>query len=280
VKVRVQLARWYLGLLGLGLLRGWPRENADLATARMDAMRALLEGRGDPDVFEIREYDVLDPLDAYAAWADTYDTPNPLIAAEERVIDEALGRFAIGRALDVATGTGRVAARLAALGHSTFAVDASAEMLARIHPDARAHVVRGDMLALPFAASSFDLITCSLALTHLPDLHAVISAFARVLRPGGSVVVADIHPLAVATGSHAFFQRSDGSRAVAWNEVHWPSSYIDAAIDAGLAVRRCQEVLVDEELLREFASEDRSDPEYALEGLPWVVIWTFSKNPP
>ena len=104
-----------------------------------------------------------------------------------------------------------------------------------------------------------------------------MSEFAEVLRPGGSVVVADIHPFAVATGAHGFFYRGDGSRAVVWNEVHWPGSYIDAAVAAGLTVRHCKEVLVDDQLLREFASEDRSGPGYALEGLPWVVIWMFGK---
>ena len=163
--VRVQLSRWYLGLHGLALLRGWPRESPEVAAARMDAMRALLDGRAEPDVYEDREYDVLDSREGYAAWAETYDQPNPLIAAEERAMASVFGALPVGRALDVATGTGRIASRLAALGHSVYAVDASAEMLSRIRRGA-VRVVRGDMVALPFAAASVDLITCSLALTH------------------------------------------------------------------------------------------------------------------
>ncbi|MFO0953636.1 MAG: class I SAM-dependent methyltransferase [Isosphaeraceae bacterium] len=65
----------------------------------------------------------------------------------------------------------------AALGHS-----------ARRWPG---RVVRGDALSLPFADVSFDLVTCFDVLQHLPpggDVRA-LRAFARVLRPGGIVLV-------------------------------------------------------------------------------------------
>src|SRR6476619_182608 len=81
--LRVRLQRWYLGLHGLGLLREWPFGDPATAAARMDAMRGLPEGEGDDKVFEERVIDGLDPADAYREWAGTYDTPNPLIVAEQ-----------------------------------------------------------------------------------------------------------------------------------------------------------------------------------------------------
>jgi hypothetical protein len=81
----------------------------------------------------------------------------------------------------------------------------------------------------------------------------------------------------VATGAHAFFKRPDGSRAVARNEVHWPSAYVNAAAAAGLVVESCDEVLIDDALLEEFAVADDYLAETALLGLPFVLIWLFRR---
>ncbi len=273
MKLRVRLDRWYLGLHGLAMLRGWPFEDAVVADARMQEMRDLLAGEGEAVTYEDREIDVLDTAAAYRDWAATYDEPNALIVAEEQAVREVLGAFPPGRALDVAAGTGRLAAMLVELGHMTVAVDVSVDMLARARLSG-ARLVAADLGSLPLASGSFDLVTCALALTHVPDLGPALEEFARVVAPGGSVVVSDIHPLSVATGGHAFFRRADGSRAVTRNEIHWPSAYITAAVGAGLRVTACVDALVDEAVLEAFAAEK---PLRAVLGLPFASIWVFSK---
>lgn len=275
----VQLRRWYLGLHGLALLRGWPYEDPAAAEARMDQMRRLLQGEGDPEAFEERRYDVLDVDAAYRDWAETYDEPNPLIVAEERVMAEVLSAFPAGRAADVATGTGRLAARLTGLGHDTVALDRSEAMLERAAVNApEARLVRADLARPPLRDGSIDVVTCALALTHVSNLAPVIAGFAGVLAPGGVAVVSDIHPVAAATGGQAFFRRADGSRAVTRNEVHWPGAYVQAAVDAGLQVERCLDVLMDEELFREFdVGDDPLEPERAVLGLPFALVWVFRK---
>jgi ubiquinone/menaquinone biosynthesis C-methylase UbiE len=71
-------------------------------------------------------------------------------------------------------------------------VDGSANMLAV----AKAKVpggdfCQGDLRALPVGNQEVDLVTISLALTHVPELAPVLAEFARVLRPGGHLVIAD-----------------------------------------------------------------------------------------
>ena len=72
----------------------------------------------------------------YARWASTYDGPNPAIEAEEPVVRALLGGLpppgplAPRVAIDVACGTGRHGAYLAALGYAVTGVDATTEMLA------------------------------------------------------------------------------------------------------------------------------------------------------
>jgi 2-polyprenyl-3-methyl-5-hydroxy-6-metoxy-1,4-benzoquinol methylase len=67
----------------------------------------------------------------YALWAASYDQEkNPLIAVEELHIDKLLASLSFTRALDVGTGTGRYAFKLARRGANVTAIDQSAEMLA------------------------------------------------------------------------------------------------------------------------------------------------------
>ena len=275
----VRLQRWYLGLHGLALLREWPFGDPAEAAGRMDAMRRLLDGEGDAETFEERRIDDLDVSDAYREWSETYDEPNPLIVAEESALRTLLAELPAGRAIDVASGTGRIAAALHRLGHRVVATDRSEAMLsvARSRSELVPTVV-GDLGRLPFADASADLIACGLALTHVEDLGPVLEGFARVLAPGGAVVTSDIHPMAAATGGHAFFKRADGTRGVTRNHVHWPSAYVSAAASAGLVVKRCAEVFVDEELLREFGIDDLYlNPEAAIDGLPFALLWSFER---
>jgi hypothetical protein len=109
MRLAVQTRRWHLGLHGLALLRNWPFGDPAVADARIDAMRRLIAGEGDPATFEVREVDVLDVGYAYTDWAATYDEPNPLIVAEETALMRILAGFPPGLAVDVAAGTGRLA---------------------------------------------------------------------------------------------------------------------------------------------------------------------------
>lgn len=67
----------------------------------------------------------------------------------------------------------------------------------------------GRLEALPLDDESVDLVTCGLALTHVDDLDPVFAEFARVLRPGGRVVTADLHPITSALGGAAAFPVED-----------------------------------------------------------------------
>ncbi len=239
-------------------------------------MRSLLAGQADPEAY-VDKYDVVELAEAYAAWSETYDEPNPLIVAEERALLPILDRLPPGIALDAATGTGRVAAFLRTRGHRVLGCDRSAEMLtlARDRPGGTG-IVRADILHLPVRDTAVDLVTCALALTHVQRVGSALSSFARILRPGGAAVISDVHPFAVATGAMAFFGRGDGSRAVLRNELHWVSEYVAAGTAAGFTIEACEEVLVDDALLEAFAPG--SFAESALLGMPFSLIWLLRRN--
>ena len=139
------------------------------------------------------------PLSSSQPWnwvADSYvDTAMPLLG---RFGEVAIERAMIGpttRVVDVATGPGTVACRVAAKAASVDAIDFSAEMVARCRARADAlglrnvTVVQGDGQALPYPAGVFDLGFSMFGLMFFPDRPRGFSEILRVLRPGGSAFV-------------------------------------------------------------------------------------------
>jgi demethylmenaquinone methyltransferase/2-methoxy-6-polyprenyl-1,4-benzoquinol methylase len=108
-------------------------------------------------------------------------------------------------ALDVACGTGRLAAELARLalpGGSVVGADFSAQMLrvaARDHPGIEWREV--DALAMPFADASFDAAAMAFGLRNLSDRELGAREMARVVKPGGGLVVLEfVKPPSTAAG--------------------------------------------------------------------------------
>lgn len=191
-----------------------------------------------------------------------------------------LGEIEPGWALDLASGTGRLSKILREFGHDVAAVDGSLEMLGRARegrsPEA---LIRGDLQALPLRDESFDVIVCGLSLTHTEHLIRPVAEIARVIRPGGTVVITDIHPLAVATGAHAFFEREGDASAVIRNHVHWLSEYAKAFRASGLRIDRILEPPYDRTLLERVEDEElRSALEIGVVGLPFVLIWVVGRQ--
>jgi len=110
-----------------------------------------------------------------------------------RAMVDAVAPQANERILDVATGTGMVAAELRARADCTVVgLDQSPEMLAaartRFASDgARVELVQGQAEQLPFADASFDAVTFTYLLRYVDDPAATMRELARVVRPGGRV---------------------------------------------------------------------------------------------
>src|SRR5438045_1559336 len=107
------------------------------------------------------------------------------------------------RVLDVATGTGDLALQLARRVHpggEVIGVDFAQAMLDRAREKAaapgaaglRPRFELGDALALPFGAASFDAAAVGFGVRNFSDLRRGLAEMARVVRPGGRVVVLEI----------------------------------------------------------------------------------------
>lgn len=273
---------YLLGVLGLASLRDLFR-SPEQVLARTAEMQQVVE-HADEFPFDIDvEFAEHDVVDGYRKWSAVYDVPgvNPAILAEEALTDPMLATIPPGRALDVACGTGRVVGRLLALGHEVHGIDATDAMVDRArerHPAAQLDV--GDWGALPFDDGAFDLVTSSLALCHAPDLAVPLREMARVLRPGGRLVISDMHPVATQLGGAAGFP-GDGPGHLPFvrNHPHSLSAQFRALAEVGLTVEQMGEG----EFTAEHAALMQSHPvfpegtERALVGLPMIVAWSAHK---
>jgi SAM-dependent methyltransferase len=283
-----------LGVEGAALLRGFREGTADrvFVEARIAEIRALLDA---PELAGAEPVTAapgtISTADVYQSWAPSYDAPgNQMIDVEQPVVRRFLGALPVGTALDAACGTGRHTAHLRRLGHRVIGMDASPQMLARARerlPDVGFQ--QADLHRLPLPDNVVDTVVCALALTHVPELAPVLDEFARVLRPGGHLVISDAHLLASYLRPTIPRRHGPDGRPSLPAEHHRPlSAYLAAALPAGFQVRHCEEPLRPPRPERPPAPAplpnhptwdllDRC-PEAsaaALDGSPVAVVWHF-----
>lgn len=139
-------------------------------------------------------------FDAHAAEWDRLRALHVADAEVEAAMLAALGARSVGRLLDVGTGTGRMIELIGPRAAAATGVDLSPEMLrlARGKVDAaglgHAEVRMGDMGALPFGDASFDTVLLHQVLHFAQAPGEVLGECARVLAPGGRLLIADFAP--------------------------------------------------------------------------------------
>lgn len=108
------------------------------------------------------------------------------------------GRFDASRferILDVGSGAGQIIRHLLKACNADTQIvgfDLSPQMLRRARErlkSKRPAFVAADLMKMPFRDGSFDCVTCGYVLEHLPDPSPGLAEFARVLRPGGTVLL-------------------------------------------------------------------------------------------
>ena len=180
----------------------------------------------------------------YAMWAPAYDqVRNPLIAVEGPHVDALVSSMPLTSAVDVGTGTGRHALSLARRGIKVTAIDQSQEMLAVAREAAQREGLTIDFRRadieerLPFERESTDLVICTLTLCHVSSLSKAAEEFGRILRPGGFVLITDVHPDVVDIGWTPKLVRP-GVTHVITCPGHTRDDYLDSLAAAGFTLDR------------------------------------------
>ena len=212
--------------------------------------------------------------EGYARWADSYDDElNPLIAVEGVLVEGIVREIPMRSAIDVGTGTGRHALALAGRGVAVTAVDPSPEMMGLARRKASAAGLDVDFRlaaiedGLPAEDGQFDFLMCALTLCHVADIAHAVRECARVVRPGGSMLVTDIHP-DVANGlGWTVTLRRPGATYKLEHPGHTRRDYLDAIVGARCSVSRIIEVPVRDApggTIVEWARKAYADRQYCL----------------
>ena len=146
---------------------------------------------------------------AYIAFQDANDRNRTMLL--DPVMLDRCGDVRGQRMLDIGCGEGRFCRMLAERGASVTGIDPIAEMI--VASGARGGSGDNYILAgaetLPFADASFDLAVSYITLVDIFDYAAAIREAARVLRPGGRFVVANLN---FVTASQGWQRDDDGNR--------------------------------------------------------------------
>jgi malonyl-CoA O-methyltransferase len=153
----------------------------------------------------------INPVEGHRLWAPNYDADvNALLALEQRVLqphlDNLNGKFVV----DVGCGTGRWMVLAQAAGATVAGLDLTAEMLAAAaaKPALQGKLACSDAQRLPVADRTADLTLCSFCISYVSDLPGVFAELGRITRPGGRIIVSDIHPAACAAGWKRTFRNA------------------------------------------------------------------------
>ena len=216
------------------------------------------------------------PLEAYRLWAPRYDEETVVSFLDDRLVRE-IGPAPAGlRLLDVGCGTGR---RLGGTGAGlAVGVDLSREMLAAGAGGGHS-VATADVRALPVAEAAFDLVWCRLVIGHVAEIGAVYQELARVCRPGGTVVITDFHPEAVAAGHRRSFRDATGQVREIEHHLHPPESHQAWAELTGLRLLTSSAGRVGPILRPFYRNAGRMDAYEQQLGLALVLALAFRREP-
>jgi SAM-dependent methyltransferase len=201
--------------------------------------------------------------DSAEAWIASMDERGDY--SREWVLDRPMLQRALARApataLDVGCGEGRFCRMLRAHGVRATGIDPTATLLA----EARQRDPGGDYRAgraegLAFTDGAFDLVVSYLSLIDIADSDTGIAEMARVLRPGGALLIANLTSFVTASIDAGWHQGPDGERTfridrylderaewVGWRGIrirnwHRPlSQYMAAFLREGLILRHFDE---------------------------------------
>jgi malonyl-CoA O-methyltransferase len=192
----------------------------------------------DPDVSEL-----------YDRWATTYDSDGNATRDLDAIILRDAGLPVTGRDVcELGCGTGKNTAWLADRASRVLALDFSAGMLdvarTRIQSDRVTFRLHDIVEPWPAPDAAFEVVIGNLVLEHIADVEPVFAEAARVLREGGVLFLAELHPYRQLRGGQAHFTDTEsGDTLHVPAFIHSTSEFVNAGLDAGLQLRRLGEHL-------------------------------------
>jgi ubiquinone/menaquinone biosynthesis C-methylase UbiE len=207
----------------------------------------------------------MDIANAYNSWSAQYDTnENKTRDLEALSLQKIVQGKNFKHCLEVGCGTGKNTAWLLTICDQITAIDLSNGMLEiaknKIQSE-RVNFIEADITKdWTFAKNTYDLVTFSLMLEHIEDLHAVFQKLSIVTATGSHVYIGELHPFKQYAGSKARFETENGTEVLTCFN-HHVTDFIQAATASGYQLIQLEE---------QFDEEDRSQ-------LPRILNLLFEK---
>ncbi len=185
---------------------------------------------------------ILPARQGYDRLAPHYDRKgNTAVALKQREIGRLMGNVRGRKVADLGCGTGTNAIAMAAAGADVTAVDFSQEMLAQARQKSgagRVRFIEHDLeRPLPLKTNTFDKALCALALEHVSKLDGAFAEMARICRPGGEVIVVEMHPAMFLKGVSAHFHDPATGQDIRPQSIaHQLSDLVMGAVRCGLRI--------------------------------------------
>ena len=185
----------------------------------------------------------LSPLESYRRWSQTWESdPSAIVALESRWLSPWLTRLEGKRLLDLSCGVGRWLLHARAQGAIVFGTDLCQEMLIEAKKKAglSRRLALADTCSLPFRDGCADIALCALSLGHITPVESAVTELARIVRPGGELIVSDFHSGALRHGWKRTF-RSDGELYEVESHPYTTHQILQCAEENGLVLQELLE---------------------------------------
>jgi malonyl-CoA O-methyltransferase len=145
-----------------------------------------------------KKAETLSPLDGYNLWAATYQhESNPIKNLSDKLVEQLLPDLKDKSFLDAGCGTGkfcglaqqRNAAQITGIDLSPAMVEVARQLNTKIEFQC------GDLSSISIKENQYDIIVCALVLGHLEFLSPCLDNLLKALRPDGTLIITDFHPV-------------------------------------------------------------------------------------
>lgn len=182
---------------------------------------------------------------AYDHWSSTYDVDRNLTRdLDALAVRKILCDLKLKSVLEIGCGTGKNTAHLARIARRVYALDFSEGMIEQAKAKVSLDNVSFDFADLtkrwPCGAGLFEMVVCNLVLEHVADLDFIFRQAHRILAPGGTFFISELHPFRQYQGKQAIFRQRQKTVAIP-SFVHNVSDFIRAAQKAGFTLNDLQE---------------------------------------
>ena len=168
----------------------------------------------------------INPRKAYNIWAEIYDSgdDNLVFQMEEKILNSLIKNIDLsGKSiLDYGCGTGRNWEKLISYKPNKITgCDVSIKMLQQLqskYPGSEIYLIKNSS-EFPVQLGTIDIIFSTLVIAHIKDLRKTFREWNRLLKPGGIILITDLHPAILSAGGKRIFEK-DGKSIAIKNYIH------------------------------------------------------------